>query len=103
MNCFSYSGGFGLAGLVGNPALRTVNVDSSAPALELARRNYALNGHDPAAHSFEERDVTRYLQAANDTGQRFDLVVVDPPAYARSNAKKERALHAFAARRDWIV
>jgi 23S rRNA (cytosine1962-C5)-methyltransferase len=95
LNLFSYSGGFALAGLAGNPTLRTVNVDSSGPALALARRNYQLNGHDPDAHHFEERDVTRYLQAAGDTGQRFDLVVVDPPAYARSNAKKERALHAY--------
>ena len=95
LNLFSYSGGFALAGLAGNPALQTVNVDSSGPALALARRNYQLNGHDPDAHRFEERDVTRYLQAAGDTGQRFDLVVVDPPAYARSNAKKERALRAY--------
>ena len=95
LNLFSYSGGFALAGLAGNPALRTVNVDSSSPALALARRNYQLNGHDPDAHNFEERDVTRYLQAVSDTGQCFDLVVVDPPAYARSNAKKERALHAY--------
>ncbi|MGE5334286.1 MAG: class I SAM-dependent rRNA methyltransferase [Nitrososphaerota archaeon] len=95
LNLFAYSGGFALAALANNSALRTVNVDSSGPALALARRNYLLNGHSPDAHSFEERDVTRYLQAASDTGQRFDLVVVDPPAFARSNAKKERALHAY--------
>ena len=69
LNCFSYSGGFGLAGLAGNPALRTVNVDSSAPALELARRNYGLNGHDSAAHEFVDSDVTRYLQSAADSGE----------------------------------
>src|SRR6185437_1501003 len=62
LNCFSYSGGFALAGLASNPQLRTVNVDSSGPALELARRNYTLNSHDPDAHSFEESDVVRYLQ-----------------------------------------
>jgi 23S rRNA (cytosine1962-C5)-methyltransferase len=95
LNLYAYSGGFALAALAGNPAIRTVNVDSSGPALTLARRNYTLNGHDPDAHGFEERDVTRYLQAAGDTGQRFDLVVVDPPAFARSHAKKERALHAY--------
>jgi 23S rRNA (cytosine1962-C5)-methyltransferase len=95
LNLYAYSGGFALAALAGNPAIRTVNVDSSGPALALARRNYALNGHDSETHGFEERDVTRYLQAAGDTGQRFDLVVVDPPAFARSHAKKERALHAY--------
>jgi 23S rRNA (cytosine1962-C5)-methyltransferase len=95
LNLFAYSGGFALAALAGNPAIRTVNVDSSGPALALAQRNYLLNGHDPQEHSFVERDVNRYLQAALDTGQRFDLVVVDPPAFARSHAKKERALHAY--------
>lgn len=95
LNLFAYSGGFALAALAGNPDARTVNVDSSGPALALAQRNYLLNGHTPDAHGFEERDVTRYLQAAGDTGQRFDLVVVDPPAFARSHAKKERALHAY--------
>lgn len=95
LNLFCYTGGFALAALAGNPALRTVNVDSSAPALAFAQRNFQLNGHDPEAHRFEERDVTRYLQAAVDTAQQFDLVVVDPPAFARSNAKKERALHAY--------
>jgi 23S rRNA (cytosine1962-C5)-methyltransferase len=95
LNCFSYSGGFALAGLAGNPALRTVNVDSSAPALELARRNHALNGHDPAAHEFIDSDVTRYLQHATDSGELFDIVVLDPPAFAKSLSVKERALRAY--------
>lgn len=95
LNCFSYTGGFALAGLAGNPTLRTVNVESSAPALELARRNYALNGHDPAAHGFEDMDVTRYLQQSMDTGRRFDIVVLDPPAFAKTQRDKERALRAY--------
>lgn len=95
LNLFSYTGGFSLAALAGNPHLLTVNVDSSAPALELAQRNFTLNGHDPAAHRFEDRDVTRYLQALSDTGQRFDVVVVDPPAYAKSQSTRERALHGY--------
>jgi 23S rRNA (cytosine1962-C5)-methyltransferase len=95
LNCFSYSGGFGLAGLAGNPALRTVNVDSSAPALELARRNYALNGHDRAAHEFIDSDVTRYLQNTRASSETFDIVVLDPPAFAKSLSAKEKALRAY--------
>jgi 23S rRNA (cytosine1962-C5)-methyltransferase len=95
LNCFSYSGGFALAGLAGNPALRTVNVDSSAPALELARRNYALNGHDPAAHEFVDSDVMRYLQGASDSGMAFGIVILDPPAFAKSLSAKEKALRAY--------
>ncbi|HEU0025874.1 MAG TPA: class I SAM-dependent rRNA methyltransferase [Ktedonobacterales bacterium] len=99
LNLFAYSGGFALAGLVSNPALRTVNVDSSKPALALAHRNYALNGHDPddPRHRFIESDVGQYLQRANESGERFDLVVVDPPAFARSLNQRERALRAYEA------
>jgi 23S rRNA (cytosine1962-C5)-methyltransferase len=95
LNCFSYSGGFALAALVRNPALRTVNVDSSAPALGLARRNYALNSHDPTAHEFVDSDVTRYLQSAADSGKTFDIVILDPPAFAKSLSAKEKALRAY--------
>jgi 23S rRNA (cytosine1962-C5)-methyltransferase len=95
LNCFSYSGGFALAALAGSPALWTVNVDSSAPALELARRNYALNGHDSAAHGFVDSDVTRYLQSAADAGETFDIVILDPPAFAKSLSAKEKALRAY--------
>ena len=70
-------------------------MDSSAPALELARRNYVLNGHDPAAHEFVDSDVTRYLQSAADSGETFDIVILDPPAFAKSLSAKEKALRAY--------
>lgn len=99
LNLYSYSGGFALAGLAGNPALRTVNVDSSAPALALARRNFALNSHAPddGTHQFVAEDVTRYLRGAIAAGDRFDFVVVDPPAFAKSQTMKDRALRAYEA------
>ena len=95
LNCFAYTGGFALAALARNPALRTVNVDASATALDLARRNYALNGHDPAAHAFYDTDVNRYLQQAQREGTRFDVVIVDPPAFAKNLGAKERALRGY--------
>jgi 23S rRNA (cytosine1962-C5)-methyltransferase len=95
LNCFSYTGGFALAALARNPALRTVNVDASAPALDLARRNFALNGHDPDAHEFVTGDVTRFLQAVHQDGRDFDIVVSDPPAFAKNLGMKERALRGY--------
>jgi 23S rRNA (cytosine1962-C5)-methyltransferase len=97
LNLFAYSGGFALAGLAGNPALTTVNVDSSAPALELARRNFALNGvvADEPRHRFLVSDVNHYLQSAAEAGERFDLVVVDPPAFAKNLGQRDRALRAY--------
>ncbi len=95
LNCFAYTGGFALSALARNPALSTVNVETSASALELARRNYELNGHDPARHEFAALDVNRYLQTAIHEGRHFDLVVIDPPAFAKNLAQKERALHGY--------
>lgn len=95
LNCFAYTGGFAVAALARNGALHTVNVETSLPALELARENYLLNGFDPAAHEFASADVTRYLNAAADRGERADIVVLDPPAFAKSAAAKERALRAY--------
>lgn len=95
LNSFSYSGGFALAALAKNPALRTVNVDTSAPALDLARRNYTLNGHDPEAHVFIEGDVSRYLPEVANTEERFDVVVVDPPAFAKNIGMKDNALRGY--------
>ena len=95
LNTFSYSGGFALAALAHNPTLHTVNVDASAAALDLARHNYQLNGHDPDAHEFVDADVNRYLQEVIQQGKRFDIVVVDPPAFAKNLAMKERALRGY--------
>ena len=98
LNLFAYSGGFALAGLASNPLLKTVNVDSSAPALDLARRNYLLNGYNPDdsdRHEFLVSDVTRFLQSTIASDRRFDIVVVDPPAYAKNMAMKDRALKGY--------
>ena len=74
-------------------------MDSSGPALALARRNYGLNGHDieRPAHAFIEEDAGKYLQRASEAGERFDLVIVDPPAFAKSLSQRERALRAYEA------
>jgi 23S rRNA (cytosine1962-C5)-methyltransferase len=101
LNCFSYSGGFALAGLATNSSLQTVNVDSSRTALDMAEHNYRLNGHLPASstglHEFVVSDVNRYLQQVAQEGKRFDIVILDPPAFAKSLDRKERALRGYEA------
>jgi 23S rRNA (cytosine1962-C5)-methyltransferase len=100
LNCFSYSGSFALAGLTTNPGLRTINVDTSTAALELARRNYQLNGHathEAGQHEFIASDVNRYLEEAAQAGKSFDIVILDPPAFAKSLTMKQRALRAYEA------
>ncbi|HEX2347787.1 MAG TPA: class I SAM-dependent rRNA methyltransferase [Ktedonobacterales bacterium] len=97
LNLFAYTGGFALSALARNPALRTVNVDSSAPALVQARRNYALNGIEveEPRHRFVVSEVNAWLQRASEEGERFDLLVVDPPAFAKNLNQRDRALRAY--------
>ncbi|HVW30793.1 MAG TPA: class I SAM-dependent rRNA methyltransferase [Polyangiaceae bacterium] len=93
LNVFSYTGGFALhAARAG--ARRIVNVDSSARALELSERIAAHNGF---AGRFEhvKADAFEELRRLRETGQTFDLVVVDPPKLSRSAGHVERAARAY--------
>jgi 23S rRNA (cytosine1962-C5)-methyltransferase len=71
------------------------HVDASAAAMELAGRNYTLNGHDPAAHAFVTGDAVAYLKERVADETRYDLVIADPPAYAKSQESKPRALYGY--------
>lgn len=101
LDCFAYSGGFAVHAGAGGAA-RVVAVDSSAPALALAERNWKLNGLEPAELDAVESDVPRYLRRTEET---FDLLILDPPALVKQRkdvAKGARAykdLHLWAFRR----
>ena len=94
LNCYSYTGGFSVAALAGGAALVT-SVDSSGPALELARQNLQRNGLDLSACEFIDADVNATLRAALASGQRFDAIVLDPPKFAANAAHAERAARAY--------
>jgi 23S rRNA (cytosine1962-C5)-methyltransferase len=94
LNCFSYTGGFTVAAALGG-AMRTVSVDRAAPALETARRTLAANGLDPAAHGQVCEDAFAFLDRAARRGERFGMVVLDPPSFAPSADALERALAAY--------
>jgi len=94
MNCFSYTGGFAVYGLAGGAA-RVVNVDSSAEALALAKQNVALNGNVPSDADFVQEDVFRVLRCYRDSGEGFDVVVLDPPKFAQTQAQVEGACRGY--------
>jgi 23S rRNA (cytosine1962-C5)-methyltransferase len=95
LNCFCYSGGFSLQALAGG-AREVVSVDSSGPALETARRNLALNpGLDAARAIWLEADVFGELRRLRAAGERFDLIILDPPKFANTAAQAERAARAY--------
>ena len=94
LNCFSYTGGFGLAALSGG-ASSVINVDSSAPALALAEEHARINGFTPEQFQIENADVFQYLRKCRDCGRQFDLIVLDPPKLAESFAHREKAARAY--------
>jgi 23S rRNA (cytosine1962-C5)-methyltransferase len=94
LNCFSYTGGFGVAAGRGG-AVHVMNVETSAGANALARKNAELNGIAESSFAVDEQDVFRALREMRDTGRRFDLVVLDPPKFAESEAQVERAARGY--------
>ena len=83
LNCFSYTGGFGIAALKSG-AKKVVNVDTSENALELGSRNGELNGLDRGMMESVNRDVFQLLRSYRDSRQDFDLIVLDPPKFISS-------------------
>ena len=95
LNCFCYTGGFSLQALAGG-ATEVVSIDSSEPALATARANLALNPQLDAARSqWRGANVFEELRRLREAGERFDLVVLDPPKFAPSAAHVERAARAY--------
>lgn len=99
LNLYAYTGAFSLYALRGG-AREVTSVDRAARAIEDAKENFTLNGYDPAAHAFVAEDVEGFLQRARQDGRIFDLVICDPPSFARSRAQADRAESAYARLTD---
>jgi 23S rRNA (cytosine1962-C5)-methyltransferase len=87
LDAYCYAGGYGLAALAGGAAEITA-IDTSAAALASARRNFELNQHDASRYSLIQAEVPQYLATS---GRKFDIVVIDPPPFARSAKDSARA------------
>jgi 23S rRNA (cytosine1962-C5)-methyltransferase len=94
LNLFGYTGAFSVYAARGG-ATHVTTVDIAEGAVAAARDNFALNGFDPDAYDFFAEDVFDYLRGAAQRRERFDLVVCDPPSFARSRAHRDRALKAY--------
>lgn len=99
LNVFAYNGGFSLYAARGG-AHQVASLDISRPALVAAERNFALNGDIPkvaaAEHQLLVGDAFSLLGQMGSAGRRFDLVIIDPPAFAKQQSEVERALAAYA-------
>jgi 23S rRNA (cytosine1962-C5)-methyltransferase len=94
LNCFAYTGGFGLWALHGG-ARRLVNVESSPDLLQLLEKNIALNGYADHAVENIKADVFKQLRAYRDRSQAFDMIVLDPPKFAASAGQVRKAARAY--------
>ncbi|WP_437958613.1 class I SAM-dependent rRNA methyltransferase [Sorangium sp. So ce119] len=94
LNLFSYAGGFSVAAALGG-AGRVTSVDSASAAHASAQRTFRENGVDPSAHDFVTADAFDFLEKAHARGDRYDLIICDPPSFAPSERAKPRALGAY--------
>jgi 23S rRNA (cytosine1962-C5)-methyltransferase len=93
LDMFCYAGGFAVAAAVTGRAASVLAVDSSAKATALAKANADLNG--AAQVAVETADAFEKLDALQSAGERFGMVVLDPPKFARSRASLDDALRAY--------
>jgi len=97
LNTFAYTCAFSVAAAAGG-AVRTVSLDAAGPALETGRANFDLNGLlDPERHDFLRGDVFHWLPRMAARGDRFDLVILDPPSYSRVKQQRFSAAQDYAA------
>jgi 23S rRNA (cytosine1962-C5)-methyltransferase len=94
LDVFSYTGGFGVAAAAAG-ASHVTFVDSSASALDLARRNVVLNGLERRGVETVEGDVFSVLRGYRAGGRTCDVAVLDPPKLAHSGRQVERAARAY--------
>ena len=99
---FCYTGGFSIAALAGG-AKRVTAIESSAPALEVAKENLAANPLDASRVEFVQADVFAHLRKLRDSAARFDLIVLDPPKFAPSAAQVEKAARAYKDINLWAL
>jgi 23S rRNA (cytosine1962-C5)-methyltransferase len=91
LDCFCYTGGFTLH--LAKQAKEVWAVDDSAPALEWGRKNAELN--DFSNITFLKKNVFDFLKETEDQGHRFDLIIVDPPPFAKKKSAVSAAMKGY--------
>ncbi|MCC7537254.1 MAG: class I SAM-dependent rRNA methyltransferase [Deltaproteobacteria bacterium] len=95
-NLYAYTGGFSVAAGLGG-ATRVTTVDVAPPAIELARATWMRNELDAERHHAVVADVPKWLGAARVRGDRYGLVIADPPSFAPSETTLPAALDSYRA------
>ncbi|HSJ23728.1 MAG TPA: class I SAM-dependent rRNA methyltransferase [Longimicrobiales bacterium] len=99
LNVFAYTGGFSVYAARGG-AHSVTSLDASAPALVAAERNFQHNRSHPAVAAARHRalvgDAFELLPELHARGEQFDIVILDPPSFAKARAEVNRALASYA-------
>ncbi|MDH7445582.1 class I SAM-dependent rRNA methyltransferase [Aquimarina sp. 2201CG14-23] len=94
LDVFSYAGGFSVHALAGD-AREVVSLDISKHALEMAKHNAALNEHS-GTHTIMVADAFEGLQHLINQRKKFDIVVIDPPSFAKRENEIQKAKNSYA-------
>ncbi len=94
LNAFSYTCAFSVyAASVG---ATVTSVDLSQKYLDWGKTNFQLNGLDPALHRFYAWDIFEFIKKAAKQGEKFDVIILDPPSFSRGKAG------TFSLKKDWL-
>jgi len=93
LDCFCHTGGFSLYASKLGRARSVLGIDSSAPAIEVAQHNATLN--DLHNVEFRTGNLPEAIKELRDAGQLFDMVILDPPQFAKSKASVARAVFGY--------
>jgi 23S rRNA (cytosine1962-C5)-methyltransferase len=94
LNCFSFTGTFGLYALAAG-ATEVINVDASESALALSSKNVAINGLDESKVTHLKKDVFQLLRDYKEAGTTFDVIVLDPPKFVDSKHNLNKASRGY--------
>ena len=94
LNCFAYTGGFGIYALAAG-AKQVTNIETSADALDLLNQNVTLNALEPARVVNIKDDVFQVLRQFRDNRRSFELIVLDPPKFAESQSQLHKASRGY--------
>ena len=94
LNCFCYTAGFSVyAALAG--ARETMNIDVSCPALETAKRNFAINNLPLKNHHFLDKDAFDSISDFESEKEKFDVIILDPPAFVKNQKSLKQGLSGY--------
>lgn len=94
LNCFSYTGGFSVYALAAG-AKHVTSVDVSKSAIEMAEENMKLNNLPLEKCTFVAEEAKRYLTSEVEAGTKFDVIVLDPPAFIKDRRKKDEGIVGY--------